>query len=66
MDIKGKKAIVFGGTSGIGLATCAELIAQHGWTIHAFGAPDEGAEFRISVPWKDVVQLREPKADAVD
>ncbi|MBN02606.1 PAS domain-containing sensor histidine kinase [Ponticaulis sp.] len=52
--------------AGIGLATCAELIAQHGWTIHAFGAPDEGAEFRISVPWKDVVQLREPKADAVD
>ena len=25
MDIKGKKAIVFGGTSGIGLATCQEL-----------------------------------------
>ena len=25
MDIKGKKAIVFGGTSGIGLATCREL-----------------------------------------
>ena len=25
MDIKGKKAIIFGGTSGIGLATCQEL-----------------------------------------
>ena len=28
MDIKGKKAIVFGGTSGIGLATCQELQAR--------------------------------------
>ena len=28
MDIKGKKAIVFGGTSGIGLATCKELQAR--------------------------------------
>lgn len=52
--------------AGIGLATCAELIAQHGWSIQAASNPDEGAEFRISVPWKDVVQLREPKNDAVD
>ncbi len=50
--------------AGIGLATCAELIAQHGWSISATSAPDEGAEFRISIPWKDVVQLREPTADA--
>jgi len=28
LDIKGKKAIVFGGTSGIGLATCQELQAR--------------------------------------
>ncbi len=28
MDIKGKKAVVFGGTSGIGLATCKELLAR--------------------------------------
>ena len=28
LDIKGKKAIVFGGTSGIGLATCQELHAR--------------------------------------
>ena len=28
MDIKGKKAIIFGGTSGIGLATCQELRAR--------------------------------------
>ena len=27
MDISGKKAVVFGGTSGIGLATCHQLIA---------------------------------------
>ena len=28
MVIKGKKAIVYGGTSGIGLATCKELQAR--------------------------------------
>ena len=28
MDINGKKAIIFGGTSGIGLATCQELRAR--------------------------------------
>ena len=28
MDIKGKKAVVFGGTSGIGLATCQKLQAR--------------------------------------
>ena len=28
MDIRGKKAVVFGGTSGIGLATCQELQAR--------------------------------------
>ena len=28
MDINGKKAIIFGGTSGIGLATCQELSAR--------------------------------------
>ena len=28
MDMEGKKAVVFGGTSGIGLATCIELHAR--------------------------------------
>lgn len=28
MDITGKKAVVFGGTSGIGLATCQQLVAK--------------------------------------
>ena len=28
MDIKGKKAVVFGGTSGIGLVTCQKLLAR--------------------------------------
>lgn len=34
MDIRDKKAIVFGGTSGIGLATCKELLA-HGADVIA-------------------------------
>ena len=28
MEIKNKKALVFGGTSGIGLATCEQLIEK--------------------------------------
>lgn len=44
--------------AGIGLATCAELIAQHGWSIEANSAPDEGAEFKIIIPWDDVIKLR--------
>ena len=44
--------------AGIGLATCAELIAQHDWSIEANSAPDEGAEFKIIIPWDDVIKLR--------
>ncbi|WP_293607844.1 ATP-binding protein [Ponticaulis sp.] len=44
--------------AGIGLATCAELIAQHGWSIEANSAYDEGAEFKIIIPWDDVTKLR--------
>ena len=35
MDIKGKKALVFGGTSGIGLAT-VKMLAEAGATVVAF------------------------------
>ena len=39
MDIRGKKAIVFGGTSGIGLATCQELHARGADVVAAAGGP---------------------------
>ncbi|MAI91609.1 ATP-binding protein [Ponticaulis sp.] len=48
---------------GIGLATCAELIANHGWRIEAEGAPDDGTVFTIIIPWSDVVRLRQPEVD---
>ncbi len=41
MDIKGKKAIVFGGTSGIGLATCQELQARGADVVAASRNPDK-------------------------
>ena len=42
MDISGKKAVVFGGTSGIGLATCHQLIAGGAEVVEA-GLDAEGA-----------------------
>ena len=39
MDLQGKKALVFGGTSGIGLATIKMLQAQ-GATVVAISAAD--------------------------
>ena len=41
MDIKGKKAIVFGGTSGIGLATCQELQARGAEVVAASRDPNK-------------------------
>jgi len=41
MDISGKKAIVFGGTSGIGLATCQRLIAGGAEVVAVSRSPDK-------------------------
>ena len=41
MDIKGKKAIVFGGTSGIGLATCIELQARGAYVVAVSRNPNK-------------------------
>ena len=41
MDISGKKAVVFGGTSGIGLATCHQLIAGGAEVVAVSRDPDK-------------------------
>ncbi len=33
--------------TGVGLAICAKVCEQHGWTIDAIGRPGEGATFRV-------------------
>ena len=43
MDIRGKKAIVFGGTSGIGLAACQELEARGADVVAVSRNPDKAA-----------------------
>jgi signal transduction histidine kinase len=37
----------FSGT-GIGLAICKKIVANHGGEIHATGSPGQGATFHIS------------------
>jgi len=44
MDVAGKKAIVFGGTSGIGLATAKRLAAQGAEVIAISRNPDKAGE----------------------
>ena len=44
-----------GDGAGLGLATCRELIINHGWEITASGEPDVGAVFSIHIPPHDFV-----------
>ena len=44
MDIAGKKALVFGGTSGIGLATSKQLAALGADVVALSRAPDRAGE----------------------
>ena len=41
------------GGTGLGLAIVAETLRQHGGTIHAESAPDQGARFTIALPLAD-------------
>jgi light-regulated signal transduction histidine kinase (bacteriophytochrome) len=45
---------------GIGLATAQRIVHRHGGTIHATGAPHQGAIFRFSLPYGEAQQLEEP------
>ncbi len=49
MDIKGKKALVFGGTSGIGLATVHRLSAQGATVIAISRNPDKAVDLPAGV-----------------
>ncbi len=49
MDVSGKKAIVFGGTSGIGLATTRQLAAQGAAVIAVSRNPDKAGEMPAGV-----------------
>jgi PAS domain S-box-containing protein len=35
--------------TGVGLAICARVCEQHGWTIRGYGRPGAGATFRVSM-----------------
>lgn len=52
--------------SGIGRASCAEFVANHGWTIAASGEAGKGARFEIIIPDEGVSdsarRLAEPAA----
>lgn len=44
MDIKGKKAVVFGGTSGMGLAACLQLVEKGAEVIALSRQPDKAGD----------------------
>ncbi len=52
MDVKGKKAIVFGGTSGIGLATAKRLAAQGAEVIAISRDPSKAGEVPAGITLK--------------
>ncbi|MGH1488652.1 MAG: SDR family NAD(P)-dependent oxidoreductase [Acidimicrobiales bacterium] len=49
MEISGKKAVVFGGTSGIGLATVQQLAAQGAEVVAVSRNPDKAGELPAGV-----------------
>ena len=52
MDIAGKKAIVFGGTSGIGLATAKQLVAQGAEVIAVSRDPSKAGDVPAGITLK--------------
>ena len=52
MDIAGKKAIVFGGTSGIGLATAKQLVASGAEVIAVSRAPSRAGDVPAGITLK--------------
>lgn len=52
MDVSGKKALVFGGTSGIGLATVEQLIAQGANVIAIGRSPEKASDLPASATFR--------------
>lgn len=52
MDVKGKKAIIFGGTSGIGLATSIRLAAQGAEVIAISRNPEKAGDVPAGITLK--------------
>ena len=62
MDISGKKAVVFGGTSGIGLATCHRLIAGGAEVVAVSRNPDKAVASSLDGVKRAAVDARDSGA----
>ena len=54
MDVSGKKALVFGGTSGIGLATVERLVAKGAKVIAMGRSPDKASDLPAGATFRQV------------
>jgi NAD(P)-dependent dehydrogenase (short-subunit alcohol dehydrogenase family) len=52
MDVKGKKAVIFGGTSGIGLAAAKRLVALGAQVIAISRNPDKAGDVPAGITLK--------------
>lgn len=65
MDIKGKKAVVFGGTSGIGLATCLQLVEKGAEVIALSRQPEKAGDVPAGVTLKQCDTTDESSVEKV-
>ena len=46
--LQGKRALITGGTTGLGLAVVQQIVLAHGWEIECLSNEPRGAVFRIT------------------